>query len=104
MEAARLDARASLKRQRTTGWSESVTNDDRQRISAALTIDEVIERWPATAGVFVKRRMHCVGCDVARFETLAGACRIYGQPLDVVLAELHAAALAPRQGVSPGRE
>jgi hybrid cluster-associated redox disulfide protein len=68
-----------------------VTDDDRQRISAARTIDEVVQCWPATVRVFVRRRMHCVGCDVARFETVADACRIYGQPLEAVLAELRAA-------------
>ena len=80
-------------------------DDDRQLIDAALTVEEVIERWPAAARVFVTRRMHCVGCDVARFETLADACRVYGQPLDAVLAELRAAARIPHGTVSErGRE
>lgn len=62
------------------------------RIDPDLTIDEILDRWPATASVFVRRRMHCVGCDISCFETVAEACRNYRLPLDAVLAELRAAA------------
>lgn len=69
--------------------------DDPRQMTGTLTIDELVERWPAVARVFVRRRMHCVGCDIARFETVADACRIYGQPLEAVLAELRATARTP---------
>ncbi len=64
------------------GQTNSETNVD----------DEVVSRYPAAARVFVRRRMACVGCQVARFETVAEACRVYRQPLDTVLAELRQAA------------
>jgi hybrid cluster-associated redox disulfide protein len=59
-----------------------------ETVGPECTVDETVARCPATAAVFIRHRMHCVGCDVARFETLAAACRIYGQPLEAVLAEL----------------
>jgi hybrid cluster-associated redox disulfide protein len=65
-----------------------------EQISVELSVDEVIERWPATARVFIARRMHCVGCEVARFETVADACRIYGRSPDAMLVELRAAVCA----------
>ena len=59
-------------------------------------------RYPTTARVFIQHRMHCVGCEMARFETIANACRIYGQPLDEVLAELRSAAqVSARRDPSP---
>lgn len=61
-------------------------------LTADLSVEEVIRRWPAVARVFVQRRMHCVGCDIAPFETVTEACHIYGQPLAAVLAELREAA------------
>jgi hybrid cluster-associated redox disulfide protein len=50
------------------------------------------EHFPATARVFIGRRMHCVGCEVSRFETLDGAAQIYRQALDPLLADLRDAA------------
>jgi hypothetical protein len=43
--------------------------------------------------------MHCVGCAIAPFETLAEACEIYGISLGDLLAELNAATME-----SSGRE
>ncbi len=61
------------------------------QISSEMNVDEVVSRYPAAARVFVRRRMACVGCQVARFETVAEACRAYRQPLGAVLAELRQA-------------
>ncbi len=63
-----------------------------ETITGASVVDDVVTRFPTTACVFVGRRMHCVGCEVSRFETLAGAARIYRQPLEPLLADLRAAA------------
>lgn len=43
-----------------------------------MTVDEVLDRWPALARVFVRYRMACVGCAMARFERLSDVARIYG--------------------------
>ena len=51
-------------------------------------VDEILTRFPQTARVFVNHRMHCVGCEVARFETLAEACEIYHKPLQPLLDDL----------------
>lgn len=62
------------------------------RITADTTIDALLAAVPAAAAVFVRRRMHCVGCEVAAFETIADVSRNYGQPLAAVLQELRTAA------------
>jgi hybrid cluster-associated redox disulfide protein len=38
------------------------------------TVDEVMRRWPETIRVFLDWRMHCVGCPVASFHSVATAC------------------------------
>lgn len=38
-----------------------------------LSVKEVMDRWPETASAFISRRMHCVGCPIGPFHTLADA-------------------------------
>ena len=38
------------------------------KITEETTLEEVITRFPMAARVFVRRRMNCVGCDIAREE------------------------------------
>jgi len=45
-----------------------------------LNIAEVLRRWPRTARVFIHRRMACVGCPIARFESVADAAEAYHLP------------------------
>jgi hybrid cluster-associated redox disulfide protein len=71
-----------------------------ESITATTTIDEAVARNPAIAQVFIRRRMHCVGCEVDRFHTVGEACRIYGQPLGSFLDELRQLARESRPPVS----
>jgi len=38
-------------------------------------MDAIMRAWPATIRVVLRHHMHCVGCPVAPFHTLADACR-----------------------------
>ncbi len=58
------------------------------QIDAQMNLEELFHRYPLVTSEFIERRMHCVGCPLARFETIADACRIYRQPVDDVLAAL----------------
>lgn len=51
-------------------------------------ISALLERWPETIPVFTRRRMGCVGCTMAEYETVASAARIYHLPVDEFLKEL----------------
>jgi len=44
---------------------------------ARLPVAEVLRRWPRTARVFIHRRMACVGCPIARFESVADVAEAY---------------------------
>ena len=59
-----------------------------ESITSSTTIDEVVRRHPTTTQVFIRRRMHCVGCEIDRFHTVADVSHIYGQPLESFLDEL----------------
>ncbi|MGE5234839.1 MAG: hypothetical protein ACM3O7_00650 [Acidobacteriota bacterium] len=68
------------------------------RVSAELTVDEVLAQSPAAAGVFIAHRMACVGCAMARFDTVGEATAVYGIALGRFVDELRAsAAAAPRK-------
>lgn len=58
------------------------------KLMADLTVAEVMDRWPQTIPVFFRYRMACVGCPIARFETLAEVAAIYGLNLSRFLNEL----------------
>jgi hybrid cluster-associated redox disulfide protein len=48
----------------------------------ALSVAELMDRWPAVVPVFVAHRMACVGCIMSPFDRLDDVCRIYTlQPL-----------------------
>lgn len=47
---------------------------------SAMPVGEIMNRWPSTINVFIELRLHCVGCPVAAFQTLADAAREHGIP------------------------
>jgi hybrid cluster-associated redox disulfide protein len=55
---------------------------------AEMKISEVLAQWPATADVFHKHAMACVGCVVAPFYTIADAASVYSLPEETFIAEL----------------
>jgi hybrid cluster-associated redox disulfide protein len=43
----------------------------------AISVAELMDRWPAVVPVFVAHRMACVGCVMSPFDRLDDVCRIY---------------------------
>jgi hybrid cluster-associated redox disulfide protein len=52
------------------------------------TVSALLARDPQAARILLNHRMHCVGCAIAPFETLAEVCLVYGVPLEPLLEEL----------------
>ncbi|HET7036815.1 MAG TPA: DUF1858 domain-containing protein [Thermomicrobiaceae bacterium] len=65
------------------------------QVTQESSVDEIIAHVPRAAHAFIRRRMHCVGCPLARFETLRDACLVYRQPLDAMLTEIRVLATEP---------
>lgn len=56
-----------------------------------LPISGILERWPQTLAVFLRRRMACPGCAMAPLMTLAEVSACYRAPVDELRAELRRA-------------
>jgi hybrid cluster-associated redox disulfide protein len=42
-----------------------------------LSVLEVLNRWPASAQLFIRRRMACVGCAFSRFDRVGEALEVH---------------------------
>ena len=60
-------------------------------VSRDSIVGEVMESRPEAVAVFIRNRMHCPGCVMARFMTVADAAKSHGIELDGLMAELDAA-------------
>jgi len=54
------------------------------------TVAALLVREPRAARVLLDHGMHCVGCAIAPFETLAEICVIYGVSVEQLIVELRA--------------
>jgi len=61
-------------------------------IESTQLVDDVMRRSPATIRVFLNHAMHCVGCPIGCFHTVADACREHDVDLAVFLADVRQAA------------
>jgi hybrid cluster-associated redox disulfide protein len=52
------------------------------------TIAALLIREPRAGRILLSYGMHCVGCAIAPFETLAEVCAIYGVPVSRLLEDL----------------
>jgi hybrid cluster-associated redox disulfide protein len=57
-------------------------------INADSTIYDLLKEKPESAEVLFKFGMGCVGCAIARGETIREAAMVHGIPLDELLAAL----------------
>lgn len=60
-------------------------------LTPTQTIAELVTMHPVAARVLMNYRMHCVGCDIAPFETIADACAVYGVAVDDLFADIEQA-------------
>jgi len=58
---------------------------------ARLLVADVLSRWPQTAPVFLRRRLACVGCSLARFERIADVAASYSLDLAALTQDLQQA-------------
>ena len=57
-------------------------------VNGSDTVADILVRSPHAARLLLDHGMHCVGCAIAPFETLAEVCAIYGVSLDRLLLDL----------------
>jgi hybrid cluster-associated redox disulfide protein len=71
--------------------NERESSINRPELTAALTVQELLDRWPETAQVFIRHQMGCVGCAMAPFDSLSDAAAVYHLSVDEFLVELRRA-------------
>ena len=59
-----------------------------QMIDLDSTVEDTLAGNPALASLFVRHRMICVGCAIARFHTIREAALMYQLEPESLLAEL----------------
>ena len=64
------------------------------------SVQDVMDRWPKTLAVFIRYRMHCIGCAVAPYHTVAEACAEHGLDRAPVCAALSRAIAASGFGAT----
>ena len=70
-------------------------------IDADSIVRLVMDGFPETVAVFVRRRMHCPGCAMAAFMTLGEAAASYAVEPAELVAELRRAAASRAAGGRP---
>lgn len=58
-------------------------------ITAEMTVEEVLMKYPKANDIFLKYGLDCMGCQVAEFESIGHAARGYGIDLDALLKDLN---------------
>ncbi len=62
-----------------------------QTITADMTIEKAIKLNPKAAQVLMSVGMHCLGCAMARGETVEQAAAVHGQDIRELVEKLNAA-------------
>lgn len=63
-----------------------------------LSLADLFRLYPQAAGPFLRHRMACVGCPIARFHTIRDACAEYAVDEAAFRAEIRAAVRPRRSG------
>jgi hybrid cluster-associated redox disulfide protein len=64
-------------------------------IDAATLVDALMRQRPETIGVFLRRKLHCVGCPLGQFHTIEEAAREHGLEPTALLADLRVTPCLP---------
>lgn len=75
---------------------------DAEHVTLGWTVEQVLERHPSAIRVFLDRRMACVGCTMAPFDTIADCAANYGTSAEGLLADLRSARAPDGPNRGPG--
>lgn len=60
-------------------------------ITAETVLDDLMRTYKETIPIFIRRKMMCIGCPVARIHDVREACREHNIPIAEFLDEVNAA-------------
>jgi len=67
-------------------------------ITKEMPIGDVVQKHPETIAVFMKNGLHCIGCAVAAFESIAEGAAAHGIAIDPLIDQLNEAVAAEGTG------
>lgn len=59
------------------------------KVTADMTIGELLHMDPNIAGVLMRAGMHCIGCPSAQAESLAEAAVVHGMDVDMLVSQIN---------------
>lgn len=59
------------------------------RITSHTLVQEIVDDHPVTVLVFVRRGMHCPGCYMSPFHTIADSARAYSISVEPLVRDLN---------------
>jgi hybrid cluster-associated redox disulfide protein len=59
------------------------------KITGEMSIMEIVQKYPETVPVFMQHGLHCLGCAIAQFETLAEGAAAHRMDLQALLKDLN---------------
>jgi hybrid cluster-associated redox disulfide protein len=66
----------------------------KEKITKDMQLGELVSRYPEAAEVMLKHGMHCIGCQMAAWETIEQGAKAHGmddKQLDRMLKEMNGA-------------
>jgi hybrid cluster-associated redox disulfide protein len=69
-----------------------MTETNEQKITKEMPIGDVVRKHPETVPVFMKHGLHCIGCAVAAFESIAEGAAAHGIDVEALVTDLNQAA------------
>ena len=73
-------------------------------ITREMPIGDVVRTHPETIAVFMKNGLHCIGCAVAAFESIAEGAAAHGIPIDPLMEQLNEAVAEGAKGAEAQQE
>jgi hybrid cluster-associated redox disulfide protein len=65
-------------------------------ITKEMPIGDVVRSHPETVPVFMQHGLHCIGCAVAAFESIAEGAEAHGIDIDALISDLNKATQAEK--------
>jgi hybrid cluster-associated redox disulfide protein len=91
MKGERVEQQARLTLSNAISPVAYVTDEAQRTYIADLTVADLLGIWPQAAPVFVRHRLACVGCSLARFDRISDVASNYGLDLCGLVDELRRA-------------
>ena len=58
-------------------------------ITKEAIIGDVLDKYPATAPLFLAMGMHCLGCPASRGESIEDACAVHGADVEKLVKDIN---------------